>query len=332
MRKCPCGEVLAIGIRQGRPRRYCSPACRKRAWRQRRAVPRKMRATPRWIRWTLEPRRGKFTKVPRQLNGRHASSTDPRTWTTFGAARASSVGEGIGWVLGEGIGCIDLDDCIVDGRLQPWAEEIIRRYQRRALLIELSWSGEGVHIFMRMKPGAGRRIRDGRNIEVYPPDSGRYIAVTGRRFDLDGGGVVVDRDLKPCGTPAAARRHRRRGEPVCDECRAAEREATAAARAVKRSEALEAAAQAAEAPPENIDQLTELRFMYGRIRGALLRAEPKEVATLVKQGDQVLARIAELDGTPVAAAAVPAGDELDQFRQMRQERRQERREEHLATT
>lgn len=323
MRKCPCGEELAIGIRQGRPRRYCSAPCRKRAWRQRRAVPRKMRATPRWVRWTLEPRRDKLTKVPRQLNGRHASSTDPRTWTTFAAARSSSLGEGIGWVLGEGIGCIDLDDCIIDGRLQPWAEEIIRKYRRRALLIERSWSGEGVHIFMRMKPGAGRRIRDGRNIEVYPPDSGRYIAVTGRRFDLDGG-VVVERELKPCGTPAAARRHRRRGEPVCEECRAAEREATALSRAVKRSEAREEAAQDAEQVPEKIDQLTELRFMYGRIRGALYRAEPKEVATLVKQGDQLLARIAELSGAPEVQVSVPAGDELDQFRQNRQERREER--------
>lgn len=280
-----------------------------------------MRATPRWVRWTLEPRRDKFTKVPRQLNGRHASSTDPRTWTTYSAARASNLGEGIGWVLGEGIGCIDLDHCIVDGRLQSWAEAIIRKYRRRALLIERSWSGDGVHIFLRMKPGGGRRIRDGRNIEVYPPDSGRYIAVTGRRFDLEAGGVVVERELKPCGTPAAARRHRRRGEPVCEECRAAEREATALARTAKRSVAREEAAQDAEDVPDNIDQLTELRFMYGRIRGALHRAEPKEVATLVKQGDVLLERIAGLSGTPAVQTSVPAGDELDQFRQQREDRR-----------
>lgn len=319
MRKCPCGEVLAIGIRQGRPRRYCSAACRKRAWRLRRAVPRKMRATPRWVRWTLEPRGDKLTKVPRQLNGRHASVNDPRTWASYGAVRASDLGEGFGWVLGAGIGCIDLDDCIVDGRVQPWAAEIIRKYQRRALLVELSWSGEGVHIFMRMKPGAGRRIRDGRNIEVYPPDSGRYIAVTGRRFDLDGGGVVVERELKPCGTPAAARRHRRRGELVCDECRAAEREATALARAVKRSEAQEVAAQEAEQVPEEIDQLKELRFMYGRIRGALHRAEPKEVATLVKQGGVILEQIAQLDGAEPGTVA-DAGDDIEQARIRREER------------
>lgn len=29
--------------------------------------------------------------------------------------------------------------------------------------------------------------------------------------------------LKPCGTPAAARRHQRRGEPLCETCRQAAR-------------------------------------------------------------------------------------------------------------
>lgn len=317
-----CPAQVVQSARGGRLRRYCSSACRQRAYRQRRAVPRKMRATPRWVRWTLEPRGDKMTKVPRQLNGRHASSTNSRTWTSFGAARASSLGEGLGWVLGEGIGCIDLDDCIVDGKVLPWAAEIIRKYQRRALLVELSWSGNGVHIFMRMKHGAGRRIRDGRNIEVYPPDSGRYIAVTGQRFDLDGGGVVVERELKPCGTSAAARRHRRRGEPVDDACRTAEREATALARVVKRSEAREEAAQDAERVPEKIDQLTELRFMWGRIRGALHRAEPKEVATLVKQGDQILARIAQLDGVPAVQTSATAADEVEDARRRRLERRE----------
>lgn len=321
MRKCPCGEELRIGIRQGRPRLYCSAACRKRAFRQRRAVPRKMRATPRWVRWSLEPRAGKLAKVPRRLDGRPASVREPAHWVSFAAARSSDVGEGLGWVLGAGIGCIDLDHCIIDGRLQAWAADIIRKYRRRALLIERSHSGDGVHIFLRMKPGAGRRIRDGRNIEVYPPDSGRYIAVTGRRFDLDAGGVVVERELKPHGTLAAARRHRRHGEEVCDACRAAEREATAATRAAKRSQAQREEAEAAEKLPDEVDELSELRFMYSRIRKALHLAVPKEVAVLVKQGDAILARISKLGGATAAAGAEPAGDELDMFRRSREERR-----------
>jgi hypothetical protein len=33
----------------------------------------------------------------------------------------------------------------------------------------------------------------------------------------------MTRDLAPCGTSAAARRHRRRGEPACEACLQAER-------------------------------------------------------------------------------------------------------------
>lgn len=314
-----CGSHLVPSLRPSRRRRYCSSPCRQRAYRQRRAVPRKMRATPRWVRWVLEPRGDKFAKVPVRLSGRRAKVNEPAHWSSFREVRASNVGEGIGWVLGAGIGCIDLDDCVDGDRVQPWAAEIIRKYQRRALLIERSWSGEGVHIFMRMKPGAGRRIRDGRNIEVYPPDSGRYIAVTGRRFDLEAGGVVVERELKPCGTPAAARRHRRRGEPVDEECRAAERTEKALARAEKRSQDRELAAQSAEHLPEQLNQLTELRYMYSRIRGALHRAEPKEVATLVKQGDLILERIAQLDASPPTQSASP-DDDVEAARKRREER------------
>lgn len=36
-----------------------------------------------------------------------------------------------------------------------------------------------------------------------------------------------DRQVEPCGTPAARRRHQRRGEPVCEACREANRRATA---------------------------------------------------------------------------------------------------------
>ena len=282
-----------------------------------------MRATPRWVRWVLEPRGEKFAKVPVQLNGRRASVAEPRHWVSFRAARASQVGDGLGWVLGAGIGCIDLDDCLNGDRIEPWAAELVRKYRHRALLIERSVSGTGVHIFLRMKPGAGRRIRDGRNIEVYPPDSGRYIAVTGRRFDLEAGGVVVDRELKPCGTPAAARRHRRRKEQVCEECLAAERADKAASRAMKRQRARDAAAAKAEELPEKLDQRAELRFMYARIKRALHLAEPKEVATLVKQGEIILERIARLDGAPApdTADSTVEADELDRLRQERQDRR-----------
>lgn len=42
-------------------------------------------------------------------------------------------------------------------------------------------------------------------------------------------------NLKPCGTPAAAARHRRRKEPVCDPCRIADNERTAAHKAATKA-------------------------------------------------------------------------------------------------
>jgi len=38
-----------------------------------------------WVLWRYEPRHGKRTKVPYQVSGRPASSTDPRTWDCFEA-------------------------------------------------------------------------------------------------------------------------------------------------------------------------------------------------------------------------------------------------------
>lgn len=167
-----CGaEMPQLGY--GRVRRYCSGACRQRGYRARRArsaIPVEMTSRARWVRHDAE-------KVPLTIFGGAASVSDPRTWTTYTKAAASPVGVGLGFVLGDGIGCIDLDHCIERGRVVAWAQEVIDEHRGDALMIERSRSGQGVHIFLPMAEGPGRRIRDGRNIEMY--SRGRYIAVTG---------------------------------------------------------------------------------------------------------------------------------------------------------
>ena len=153
--------------------------------RARKRLPDEMTDSPRWVRFALRPRKnGKLAKVPIQLNGQNASSTNPDTWATYAEVKVSTVGDGLGWVLGDGIGCLDLDQCLVDGVLVGWAREVVEEHKEAALLIEVSPSGSGVHIFLPMEPGKGFVIRDGRNIEVYPPDSGRYICVTGNRLQM----------------------------------------------------------------------------------------------------------------------------------------------------
>lgn len=137
-----------------------------------------MRTSARWVRHTA-------TKRPITVEGWPASVTDPSTWSTFEQASDSTDGAGLGWVLGEGVGCIDIDHCIdASGNLEQWAQSVVDEHRDDALLVEVSRSGTGVHIFLPMEQGRGR-IEDhqGHRVEVYPPNSGRYIAVTGDRLE-----------------------------------------------------------------------------------------------------------------------------------------------------
>lgn len=88
----------------------------------------------------------------------------------------------MGFVLaqGDGLVCIDLDHCLTGGHLADWARRILDRCP--PTFVEVSASGDGLHIFGLGETARGRRIRRGAEcVEVY--GSGRYIAVTGRRFE-----------------------------------------------------------------------------------------------------------------------------------------------------
>lgn len=159
----------------------CSPACRKRVSRMAKApkLPAEMTNKPRWIRWKLANRKGRTTKVPLTISGKAGSSTDAGTWSTFTEASGATVGDGVGFVLGQGIGCIDLDHCFVDGELAGWAQSIVDRCP--PTFMEISQSGGGLHVFGLFPEAPGRNIRRGEaNVEFY--SVGRYIAVTGDRF------------------------------------------------------------------------------------------------------------------------------------------------------
>ena len=140
----------------------------------------------RWLVWRLEMvrnNRGELcpTKVPYQLNGAHASSTDPATWRTYAEAQAA-VGSftGAGVVMGQGLGCVDLDHCVdpSTGKIAPWAREIIIGLDSYS---EFSPSGTGVHILATdiELPGKGRkRPYETGALEVY--DTARFLTFTGR--------------------------------------------------------------------------------------------------------------------------------------------------------
>ena len=156
--------------------RYCSTRCRVAAHRARpRAiVPDELVAEDRWIRYSS-------TKVPLTTRGWPASSTKPATWATWSEAATSSAGVGTGFVLnGDGIVCIDLDHGLTDGALEPWADEILRACP--GTYIEISPSGDGLHIWGRADgfTGGRRFAWHGGMVEVYATE--RYLTVTSRPF------------------------------------------------------------------------------------------------------------------------------------------------------
>lgn len=171
-----CGAKLDIQ-RSRRPALYCSNACRQAAYRARQPkIPAEMRGRDRWVSWRPVERGGKLTKMPVQRSGSAASSTDARTWTSYAAVARL---ERKGFVLGEGIGAIDLDHCLIDGELTPAAERFFAGLP--PTYIEVSPSGDGLHVFGYLPEGRGtKRVIDGLSVETY--SMGRYMTVTGRVF------------------------------------------------------------------------------------------------------------------------------------------------------
>lgn len=170
-----CGAKLDI-LRAHRLPSYCSNACRQRAYRQRNALPAELKKRDRWVSWEPRIRNGASTKVPVTVDGRAASSTNPATWASFAAVRRLPRR---GFVLGDGIGCIDLDNCLVKGVPTPAAARLLARLPQT--YIEISPSGDGLHVWGRLPEGRGsRRTEDGLSVERY--SAGRYITVTGRVF------------------------------------------------------------------------------------------------------------------------------------------------------
>jgi primase-polymerase (primpol)-like protein len=165
-----CGEKLDIQ-RSRRPALYCSGRCRTAACRARKVrIPKELRTRPRWVRWTTGKR-------PIQADGSPASTGVPATWAPHARVREHSQ---IGFVLGEGIGCIDLDHCLTStGELTTVAEQFLERMP--STWIEVSPSGHGLHIWGYLPEAVGtRRVVDGLHIETY--SRGRYITITGKRF------------------------------------------------------------------------------------------------------------------------------------------------------
>jgi hypothetical protein len=167
------------------------------------SVPPIFKHTPNWLRWRLENVDGRDTKVPYQVNGSKASSTNPATWTDYHTAVAGwtiDSTQGVGFALTKELGIIgfDLDGCRnpATGEITEWAKRIINML---ASYTEITPSGTGVRVFvvgkkpdgkfkfhLALSAGFGEKVQ----IEVY--DHARYFTMTGNRL---GDATVAERGV-----------------------------------------------------------------------------------------------------------------------------------------
>jgi primase-polymerase (primpol)-like protein len=125
------------------------------------------------------------TKVPIDVEtGEYARTNDPSTWSTqeraITAYRNGTL-EGVGHARIDDQVFIDGDGCVVNGRILPWAQEIIHALNTYA---EFS-PNDGIHIIARGKLPPGKRQfsfndRPHHGIAFY--DGNRYFTATGRRI------------------------------------------------------------------------------------------------------------------------------------------------------
>lgn len=160
-------------------------------------VPLELRERPRWVLWRLEGRDGKKTKIPYQVKNpmREASSTDASSWASYEEAVSVVGADGIGFVLGDGIVGIDLDDCFdEEERIDPDAEFVV---EQCATYTEWSPSHRGLHLllFGELKVNKHRVTGpwDG-HFEVYDRD--RFFTITGERYRTSPTGLATNKQAE----------------------------------------------------------------------------------------------------------------------------------------
>lgn len=150
------------------------------------SIPEEMKALENWLLWKYEDRKDskgniKKTKIPYQVNGKKAESTNPETWGSFENViktldRFPDKFDGVGFAFSEDSGIMGLDfDHVKNPETGEWDPEAIKEIKSINSYTEMSPSGTGAHVICIAKiPGPHRR--EGPR-EMY--ESGRYFTVTG---------------------------------------------------------------------------------------------------------------------------------------------------------
>lgn len=158
-----------------------------------RNVPNELKQMKNWVGFMLKPNGARMDKIPMNvLTGFPAKTNDPNTWTNFETALAKAKERkysGVGFVFEPPYVGIDLDHCVKDGQIAPYALGILKALNSYS---EYSPSGTGIHIICK---GAIQKASKISGLEIYT--KGRFFTFTGNRL-ADYSGEVVDRTDEIC--------------------------------------------------------------------------------------------------------------------------------------
>lgn len=149
-------------------------------------IPETLKAQKRWAPWRAEwnEKREKWDKIPHSASAPDygLSTAKPERWFTYADALAAfekGAGRfaGIGYVMTQPHGHVgtDLDGCVKEGVIDPWAADVVARLNSYT---EISPSGNGLRIIT-----LGSITGDWNNhevgIEVYGGHAPRFLTITG---------------------------------------------------------------------------------------------------------------------------------------------------------
>jgi len=165
-------------------------------------IPDELKREKRWCLYKIIQRDGKNTKLPLMPNGKPAKSNDKTTWNSYEdciAALNRNIGDGLGFMLGDGYIGIDIDkvsDDIMAYSMDYHAKSMIADFLRGiSTYAEISPSKTGLHFIGKGEvPGERKRYK---NLEIYDKD--RFFTVTGNVIkDRNRNKVInIDSELKP---------------------------------------------------------------------------------------------------------------------------------------
>jgi putative DNA primase/helicase len=150
-------------------------------------IPQELREVRQWHCWRMGKNKdGEDVKFPVQVDGSSAKSNDSSTWTDFESAESvAGFYSGLAFEITAPWTGIDLDNCLDENGIKPWAIEILFRFDGISFA-EVSPSGTGIKILTRARKPPGSRClhKIGPNkqqIECY--DATRFWTITGELYN-----------------------------------------------------------------------------------------------------------------------------------------------------